>query len=257
MRFKDKRVLITGASRHTGYGIARAFAKEGAIVILNSTTAAGVREAAARIRSETSARIIEAPTNIADRTQVEGMFELIKRECGGLDILINNAAHLGIGPSFLEMSLDFLAEVVGVNLFGTFHVSQLAARLMVAQGGGAIVHIGSNTSERPIRNRSAYVASKGALDSLTRALALELAPYNVRVNMVAAGYIRTTRWDALPAEHAARRRANIPLRKEATAEDIAAAAMFLASDEASRITGARLVVDGGVTVQMVPPDCEV
>ncbi len=256
MRFKNKRVLVTGASRHTGYGIARAFAKEGAIVILNSTTAAGVREAAASIRAETGAHIIEAPANIADRAQVEAMFEAVKRECGGLDILINNAAHLGIGPSFLETSLDFLAEVVGVNLFGTFHVSQLAARMMVAQGSGAIVHIGSNTSDRPIRHRSAYVASKGALDALTRAMAIELGPQNVRVNMVVAGYIRTTRWDALDPAHAARRRANIPLGKEATPEDIAAATMFLASDESSRITGARLVVDGGVTAQMVPPDCE-
>jgi len=199
----------------------------------------------------------EIVTLMADRAQVEAMFELIKRECGGVDILINNAAHLGIGPSFLETSLDFLAEVMAVNFFGTFHVSQLAARMMVAQGGGAIVHIGSNTSERPIRSRSAYVSSKGALDGLTRAMAIELGPQNVRVNMVAAGYIRTTRWDSLEPAHAARRRANIPLGKEATAEEIAAAAMFLASDESSRITGARLVVDGGVTTQMVPPDCEV
>jgi len=256
VRFKDKRVLVTGASRHTGYGIARAFAKEGATVILNSTSAAKVAEAAANIRAETGVRIIEAAANIADHAQVEAMFELIKRECSGLDVLINNAAHLGIGPSFLETPLDFLAEVVSVNLFGTFHVSQLAARMMVAQGGGAIVHIGSNTSERPIRNRSAYVASKGALDALTRSMAIELGPHNVRVNIIAAGYIRTTRWDALDPAHAARRRANIPLGREATAEEIAAVAMFLASDEASRITGARLVVDGGVTVQMVPRDAE-
>jgi NAD(P)-dependent dehydrogenase (short-subunit alcohol dehydrogenase family) len=248
MRFQDKRVLVTGAARHTGFGIARAFAVEGATVILNDLDPG---EAAATLRA------IPAPANIADRAQVEAMFELVKRECGGLDILINNAAHLGIGPSFLETSLDFLTEVVGVNLFGTFYVSQLAARMMVTQGGGAIVHIGSNTSERPIRSRSAYVASKGALDGLTRAMAIELGPQNVRVNMVVAGYIRTTRWDALDPAHAARRRANIPLGKEATAEEIAAAAMFLASDESSRITGARLVVDGGVTTQMVPPDCEV
>jgi 3-oxoacyl-[acyl-carrier protein] reductase len=257
MRFKDKRVLVTGASRHTGFGIARAFAKEGAIVILNATTAVKAADAAASIRTETGARIIEAPANIADRAQVEAMFELIKRECGGMDVLVNNAAHLGIGPSFLETSPEFFAEVVAVNLFGTFHCSQLAARLMVAQGGGAIVHIGSNTSDRPIRNRSAYVASKGGLDALTRAMAIELGPLNVRVNMVVAGYIRTTRWDALDPAHAARRRANIPLGMEATAEEIAAAAMFLASNESSRITGARLVVDGGVTTQMVPPDAEV
>jgi len=255
MRFKDKRVLVTGAARHTGFGIARAFAAEGATVIMNDI--ADVAEAAAKVRAATGAHIIEAAANIADRAQVEAMFELVRRECGGLDVLVNNAAHLGIGPSFLETSPEFLAEVVGVNLFGTFHCSQLAARLMVAQGGGAIVHIGSNTSDRPIRNRSAYVASKGALDALTRAMAIELGPHGVRVNMVVAGYIHTTRWDTLDPAHAARRRANVPLGKEATAEEIAAAVMFLASDESSRITGARLVVDGGVTTQMVPPDVEV
>jgi len=255
MRFKDKRVLVTGAARHTGFGIARAFAAEGATVIMNDI--ADVAEAAAKVRAKTDARIIEAAANIADRVQVEAMFELVRRECGGLDVLVNNAAHLGIGSSFLETSPEFLAEVAGVNLFGTFHCSQLAARLMVAQGGGAIVHIGSNTSDRPIRNRSAYVASKGALDALTRAMAIELGPRGVRVNMVVAGYIHTTRWDTLDPAHAARRRANVPLGKEATAEEIAAAVMFLASNESARITGARLVVDGGVSTQLVPPDAEV
>lgn len=257
MRFKDKRILVTGASRNTGLGIARCFAAEGAVVIVNGTTAAGVAEAAEKIRSETGARVIEAPANIAERGQVESMFELVKQECGGLDVLVNNAAHLGIGPSFLEVSLDFLQEVLAVNLVGTFHCSQLAARMMAVQGGGAIVHVGSNTSERPIRDRSAYVAAKGGLDALTRAMAIELGPRGVRVNMVAAGYIHTERWETLNPAHAARRRANVPLGREASAEEIAAAVMFFASEEASRVTGARLVVDGGVSTQLLPPDVEV
>jgi 3-oxoacyl-[acyl-carrier protein] reductase len=257
MRFKDKRILVTGASRNTGLGIARGFAAEGAMVIVNGTTAAGVAKAAEKIRTETGARVIEAPADIADRGQVEAMFERIGDECGGLDVLVNNAAHLGIGPNFLETSLDFFQEVLAVNLVGTFHCSQLAARMMVAQGGGAIVHIGSNTSERPIRERSAYVAAKGGLDALTRAMAIELAPLGVRVNMVAAGYIHTERWEALAPAHAVRRRANVPLGREASAEEIAAAVMFFASEESSRVIGARLVVDGGVSTQLLPPDAEV
>lgn len=257
MRFKDKRILVTGASRNTGLGIARCFAAEGATVVVNGTTAEGVARAADQIRNETGARIIEAPASIAEREQVEAMFELIRRECGGLDVLVNNAAHLGIGPSFLETSLDFLEEVLGVNLVGTFHCSQLAARMMAAQGGGSIVHVGSNTSERPIRARSAYVAAKGGLDALTRAMAIELGPLGVRVNMVAAGYIHTERWATLDPAHAARRRANTPLGREASAEEIAAAVMFFASQESARVTGARLVVDGGVSTQLLPPDAEV
>jgi NAD(P)-dependent dehydrogenase (short-subunit alcohol dehydrogenase family) len=257
MRFSGQRVLVTGAARHTGLGIARAFAAEGATVLLNDVTAAAVATAAAGLRRETGARVIEAPADIADRTQVDAMFEVVRRECGGLDVLVNNAAHLGVGPSFLETSPDFLAEVVAVNLLGTFYCSQQGARLMVGQGRGAILFIGSNTSERPIRKRSAYVASKGALDALTRALALELAPQGVRVNMVVAGYIHTTRWDGLSAAQVARRRANVPLGREASAADIAEAVLFLASSAAAQITGARLVVDGGVTSQLVPADAEV
>jgi NAD(P)-dependent dehydrogenase (short-subunit alcohol dehydrogenase family) len=257
MNFQGKRILVTGASRNTGVGIARCFAAAGGTVFVNGTTAADVAKSAAEIRAATGARIIEAPANIADRAQVTTMFELIEREAGGLDVLVNNAAHLGVGPGFLDTTPEFLAEVMGVNFFGTFHVSQLAARLMVAQGKGAIVHIGSNTSDRPIRDRSAYVASKGALDALTRAMAIELGPRGVRVNMVVAGYIRTERWETLDPTHAARRRRNVPLGQEATAEEIAAAAMFLASDESSRVTGARLIVDGGVSTQLLPPDAEV
>jgi len=257
MRFSGQRVLVTGAARHTGLGIARAFAAEGATVILNDRTAVAVAEAAAELRGATGARVVEAVADIADRSQADAMFDMVRRECGGLDVLVNNAAHLGVGPSFLETSPGFLAEVVGVNLLGTFYSSQHAARLMVEPGRGAIVFLGSNTSERPIRKRSAYIASKGALDALTRALALELAPYGVRVNMVVAGYIHTTRWDALSPAQVARRRANVPLGCEASAADVAAAVLFLASSAAAQITGARLVVDGGVTSQLLPADAEV
>jgi NAD(P)-dependent dehydrogenase (short-subunit alcohol dehydrogenase family) len=254
-RFEGKRVLVTGASRNTGFGIARRFAEEGAVVIMNGTSVEGVAQSAAAVREATGARIIEAAANIADRTQVETMFGLIERECGGLDVLVNNAAHLGIGPNFLEVKPEFFAEVIGVNLLGVFHCSQLAARMMVKQGKGAIVHVGSNTSERPILDRTAYVAAKGGVDSLTRAMAIELGPLGVRVNMVAAGYINTERWETLAPGVAERRRKNVPLGREASAEEIAAAIMFFASEESSRVTGARLTVDGGVTTQMVPPDC--
>jgi NAD(P)-dependent dehydrogenase (short-subunit alcohol dehydrogenase family) len=121
---------------------------------------------------------------------------------------------------------------------------------------GVIVNIGSNTSQRPVRERTAYCASKGAIEAMTKAIALDLAPHGIRVNEVAPGYIWTSRWEQIAEATAARRRANVPLGEPASAEDVAAAVLYLASGEAGNITGARLVVDGGVTAQLVPRDVE-
>lgn len=255
-RFEGKRVLVTGAGRNTGLAIARRFAVEGATVALNDLSASSVAKAATAVREETGAPIIEAPANLADLEQVEEMFGTIRAQVDGVDILVNNAAHLGIGPNFLEMSMDFFEEVVRVNLLGAARCCQLAARMMVDRGGGSIINLGSNTSDRAIRGRSAYIASKGSMDALTRSLALELAPHDIRVNMVVPGYIRTDRWENISSEQIERRRANIPLGHEASVDEIARPVAFLASEESCPITGARLVVDGGVTVQMVPSDCE-
>lgn len=258
MNFQGKRILVTGASRNTGLGIARRFAEAGATVAINGSTAKGVADAAATIRSADAARLIEAPADLSDPAQIQAMFDLVRSECGGLDILVNNAVAQAIGPSFVDTPLDLLEKTLRVNLIGLFHCAQLAARMMIAQGtGGAIVNVGSNVSERPIRNRSAYCASKGGVDALTRAMAIELGPHGIRVNTVAPGYIHTDRWNALGDAQVSRRRANVPLGRESSADDIAGAVLFMASDEAARITGARLVVDGGVSTQLVPIDTEV
>jgi NAD(P)-dependent dehydrogenase (short-subunit alcohol dehydrogenase family) len=129
-------------------------------------------------------------------------------------------------------------------------------KMMLAQGGGAIVNIGSNVSPRAIRKRSGYCASKGGVDALTLAMAVDLGPRGIRVNTVAPGYIHTERWETLSEHDTLRRRANVPLGKEASADEVAAAVLFLASDEAAGIHGARLVVDGGCSAQHMPVDCD-
>ena len=144
-----------------------------------------------------------------------------------------------------------------MNLLGTIHVTQQAARLMRRGGGGAIVNIGSNVSTRAIRRRAAYVASKGGIDALTLALSLELGPHGIRVNTVSPGYIHSDRWATLAKGVARRRRANVPLGREATPEDIAQAVMFLASAQAANVTGTRLLVDGGCSAQHLPQDIDV
>lgn len=253
---EPKVVLITGAVRNTGLAIAEAFAAEGATVVLNGRKEPDVVREAARLRRAYDATVVEAVADISQPEAVEAMFASIQQQCGRLDVLVNNAIIQGVGFSLVDTPRDLLEEVFRINVFGTYWCSQQAARMMIGQGGGAIIHIGSNTAERAIANRSAYCASKAAIDGLTRAMAIELGPRGIRVNCVVAGYIHTPRWDEIGDGQARRRRANIPLGAEATGRDIADAVLFLASHAASRINGARLVVDGGSLAQLVPADCD-
>jgi len=254
--FSGKTVLITGAVRNTGLVIAEAFAREGVTVVLNGRNAEDVARVAQELRKSHQATIIEAVADISRPDQVEAMFAKIQKDCGCLDILVNNAVIQGVGYSLTDTPLELLEEVFRINVFGLYHCSQLAAEMMLKQGFGTIVHIGSNTGNRAIHGRSAYVASKAAVHSLNRAMALELGPKGIRVNCVVAGYIHTERWATLTTE-AERRRTNIPMGKEASGDDIANAVLFLASDLASSINGAELVVDGGLSSQLIPRDCDV
>lgn len=256
MRFTAKRVLVTGAESNTGLGIARRFAEEGATVALHGVNAAATADAAERIGRDHHTTVLPLTADFTQDGTVEAMFAEIRGRLGGLDVLVNNAVDQAVGYSFVDTPPSFLAAAILVNLVAPFRCAQLAANLMIAEGGGAIVNLGSNTAERAIRNRSAYVATKGSVEALTRSMAVELGPRGVRVNAVVPGYIFTERWVQLPAESAARRRANLPLGREASARDIANAVLFLASDEARSITGTRLVVDGGALAQLLPRDTE-
>jgi len=257
MRFEKKVVLVTGASRNTGVEIAAAFAKEGATVLVNGTTAEGVHKAVKELESRGLKGFIEAPADIGDAASVEALFAMIRQKAGRLDVLVNNAVLQGMGHSFEDTPMELFEKVIRVNLVGSFHVAREAAKMMIAQGGGAIVNVGSNVSTRAIRKRCAYVSSKGGMDGLTLAMALDLGPKKIRVNTVAPGYIHTERWDSLSESDTIRRRKNVPLGKEASGAEIAAAVIFMASDEASSVHGARLVVDGGCSAQHMPYDVDV
>lgn len=257
MQFSGKTVLVTGASRNTGLGIAARFAQEGATVFVNGTKPEGVARAMAELQGRGLTGLIAAPCDLGDAQQVEQLFAEIRRQTGRLDVLVNNAVLQGLGYPMQDTPLELFEAVIRVNLIGAFHVAREAARMMIAQGGGAIVNVGSNVSTRAIRNRSAYVASKGGVDALTRSMAIDLGPHGIRVNTVAPGYIHTERWEVLSEEHTVRRRKNVPLGREATADDIASAVLFMASDAAGNISGARLVVDGGCSAQHLPGDVDV
>lgn len=258
MKFKDKIVLITGSTRNTGFGMAKSFLREGAMVYVNGSSEKSTKKAAESLRAEGFDHFIELPGSIGDPESVRKMFETIESRSGRIDVLVNNACVQGIGDSFESVPFEQFEEVIRTNLMGTIYVSRCAVDLMLKQNGGpgVIVNLSSNVSTRAIHKRAAYCASKGGIDGLTRAMAIDLGPLGIRVNSVAPGYIYTERWDVLSEEVKARRRLNMPIGKEATAEDVAEAVMFLASDASKNICGARLVVDAGCTAQHMPIDVD-
>ncbi len=258
--FAEKNVLVTGSTRNTGLGIAKVFGGYGSTVFVHGRSAQQAQESTELLNGNASIdgeRYVPVAADIACDEDIASVFAFIQQHAGGLDVLVNNACHLGLGHRFLDMPIAFFDEVLAVNLRGYALCAQHAARQMLTRGGGAIVNIGSNTAGHALSDRAAYIASKGGVESLTRAIALELAQHNIRVNCVVPGYIYTERWDLLSEEIKQRRWKNIPLGKESSPEDIGEAAAFLASDKAGNITGASLLVSGGIDVQLVPPDCAV
>lgn len=258
MRFKDKVVLVTGATKNTGVGIAALFIKEGAKVCINGHSPSSLERGSTELRAMGLDGFDALVADISREEEVDRMFQELMERHGRLDILINNAAQQGIGTTFESMTTQDFLEVMMVNVFGTFQVSQHAVRIMERQKTkGVIVNLGSNVSTRAIHKRTAYVTSKGAIDALTRSMAIDLAEKGIRVNMVAPGYIHTDRWKVLPEGDAKRRRKNVPLKKEATIADISMAVAFMASEDSRNITGERLVVDGGCSAQHLPMDIDV
>lgn len=256
-RFEGKVVLVTGTSRNTGVGIAALFIREGAFVFVCSSSPESTAKGARQLHDMGLTNFIEAPADISDPESVDKLFQFIQEKTGRLDILVNNACDQGIGPAFEDIPYDFFKKVILTNLGGTFYVSQQAARMMLRQESrGVIVNLGSNVSMRAIRNRTAYVSSKGGIDALTRSMAVDLGPKGIRVNEVAPGYIYTDRWDALDEGTRTRRRMNCPQRQEATADDIAQTVAFLASDASRNICGERIVVDAGCSAQHMPEDVD-
>ncbi len=258
-KFDGKVVLVTGGNRNTGLWLVKKFVDEGAKVY-----ACGSSEKSANAGAEALAKMGVAVAkmmtcDISDLAQVTAMFDVIEREEGRLDVLVNNAANQGLGHGGpLEMDPARFHDVLNVNVIGGFQVTQMACNrfFMKQESRGAVVFLSSNTAMRAIRHRTAYCASKGAINSMVRALALDLAPLGIRVNCCAPGYINTERWDVLDPKVAARRRLNCPLRKEASGADIANVVAFLASDDSGNMTGEVVTCDAGCSCQHMPEDVD-
>ena len=244
--FQDQVVLVTGAGRGIGRGLAERFAARGARLAVNDITPGGLDETVAGIAaSGFTAKAFVA--DVASRMAVHAMIEEIREEYGRIDVLINNA---GVEPhaSLLELDEWDWDRTLAVNLKGAFLLTQSVGRLMVEQGGGVILNIASIAGRaHGLKDRAAYVASKTGLIGFTREAARELAAYNIRVNAVCPGVIETEMTAALRQDPAvvARWLEDIPLHRLGSPADVVGLALFLCSPEAAYLTGQAINVDGG------------
>lgn len=253
-----KTVLVTGACINTGVAIVEKFASEGYNVIFTGRNAEKVhakeKEYGEKFPESTIIgyhidSLLDERT--VDEESVEKMFADIDARGLFVETLVLNAADLGVGQKIFENPLTDFMKVINTNVVWNYCLCEQAAKRMKEQGGGNIVFINSNTSYRAIPDRIAYVAAKGGQLGLMRALALDLGKYNIRVNAVLPGMIKTDRWEKYPELYAAVPSRFTPIGDVAVGEDIADAVYYFAA-YARNTTGAELVVDGGNTIQLYP-----
>ncbi len=245
-RLEGKIALVTGGGAGIGRAICETFAREGAHVVVADIDGDAAQETASAIVTANGAA--EAHTvDITDTAQVKALMESIKTTHGRLDVLVNNAG-VGARADFRHLTDEEWDKVWSVNLDGTVKCAREDFELMRASGKASIVYLSSVMSAKHARQMAVYSATKGAVSALSRSLAVEYAPYGIRVNTLLPGYVETAligRYIKNPGIAKALL-TQTPLRRFGTPEDIASAALFLASDEAAYITGAALNVDGGM-----------
>lgn len=257
MRFKDRVVLVTGGAQGLGEAIGERFAREGATVILTDINEDGVKATAARIGSEHGVRSLGIRMDVTDDFEVHSSMEMVERDFGRLDVMVSNAGILK-AYHLVEFPVSEWRQVIEVNLVGYMICAKHACQIMQKQKSGAIIQINSKSGKKGSFGNSAYAASKFGGIGLTQSLALEMAPYGVRVNAVCPGNLLDgTLWQQSLFEQYARTQNltveqvkqkymdQVPLGRGCGYEDVTNVVAFLASDEAGYMTGQAINVTGG------------
>lgn len=242
---QDKSVFVTGAGGGLGFAIAKAFAESGARVGMLDLNGELLEGAVAALPD---GRAFPYVCDVSRRADVHGAIDDFARRAGGLDVIVNNAVYFSYAP-LVEMDEAVIDKMLDVGLKGVFWSLQAATPHLIARGGGTVINLSSIAVSFSIRNAAVYTSIKGAIDALTRQQAAELGPHNIRVNALAPGSVVTPGASSVIDEDGWRRRAErTALGDLATADEVAQAALFLASDAGRAISGVTLKIDAGMTV---------
>lgn len=252
-KLSGKVAIVTGGGGGIGKGIALLFGKEGAVVVIVNRSKSGA-ETASEIRGfGGSAKWIAADVGHSD--QVQAMVQETVETFGRIDILVNNAAVQHLYPLW-ELPEECFEEMLRTNLGGYFHCAKYTIPHMIAQRKGSIINISSNLAFRALATFSGYSATKGGIVAMSRTLALECAPYGIRVNCICPGSTRTPIMDSIlenfkdPDAVLKAAGQAMPVGRLAVPEDVAKLALFLASDDAEMLLGASVILDGGASIQL-------
>ena len=255
-RLPGKVAIVTGAGASIGQAIAKRYAHEGARVVAVDIQE-GTAEATARAIRDEGGEALAVDAHVGSQADVDRLFETTLQAFGQVDVIVNNAAiTAGIFRHVLETDEAWWARILETNLTGSFLCSLRAAKEMARQGSGVIINVSSVGATRAHRGLVPYDACKGGVEAMTRAMALELAPYGVRVVGLIPGTVFPS-LDAVPEESLSLSRRTVPMQRPGLPEDLAGPAVFLASDDAAYLTGCFLPVDGGVLAQQRPPVAEI
>ena len=252
-RLQGKVAIVTGAAHGIGRAIAERYGAEGATVVVADVDAQGAEAVAAGIRGSGGSAVAML-TDVSRKESVDRLYDETLERFGTVDVVVNNAGLTNTERHFLEGDEAWWDRIHAVNLKGTFLSGLRAAQHMARHGGGTIINVSSGGATRAHRGNAAYDATKGGIEALTRAMAVDLAPYGIRVNALIPGAIDTK---GMPTEAKAERGKAIPMGRMGEPEDMTGAAVFLASDDAAYVTGQMIAVDGGILAAMRSPAAEI